>query len=828
MMLNPFRRTAGTIWAFIAVLSLLFLLGVVSGGTPAQSQPAVADLEARIDGLLGQMTVQEKVEQLFYKTDGNTRLGIPQFQGSDGPHGIGNGAKGWSCFPVTLAMTATWDPGLIQRVGRAIALEQASRGRHRLAGPVLDLLSDPRNGRASETIGEDPFLGGRITEGFLRGMNETAVFGTIKHYNLNTYEANRETNNYRIDQRSLVEFWGAHWRRAIQDGGALSVMCAYNLVNGDKCAENYNLIKTILRDLWGFRGYTMCDWGGFWSTEKAMAAELDFCEGNELYIKQLPGLVAEGKITQTQLDNAVRNVLRTKILAGMLDGQPGVPETVRDCPEHRALVYESGLKSIVLLKNQDAILPLSPKLKSVALIGPSAATLPLDGHSSSAVIPSYTITPKQGLETLLGAERVRYAKGCDINSKDRSLFAEAQRIARESEVVIFIGGLDNTVEGEGYFIKGDRLTGSVDLPGVQNDLINELAAVNPNLVLVVISGGPCAVNKVIKNVKGLLYACYPGQEGGHALADLLCGRENPCGKLPVTIPKSDEQLPPRDTDFREVAIQGVGYRWFDRQKIQPEFAFGFGLSYTTFAYDHLQVTPGPATINDAVVVSVDVTNTGKRSGEEVAQLYLITERLDPPFPMPVKQLKGFSKVLLQPGETRRVTFRLAPKELYVFDADQGRYRVPAGQYRVGVGGASDNLPVSGRFTLGPAPERPDFQILQVRTVPPFPSTGDQTHFVASVVNRGTGPAAATPSVEFRVDGRLIAVGGGNQTPIPVGGMMLVESENSTFSCQPGVERYIMEATVDTREEIKETDESNNTVKRILISNRGMRAVRQPQ
>ena len=182
---------------------------------------AFADLDARIKGILSQMSDQEKIDQLFYKTDGNARLGIPQFTGSDGPHGIGNKAKGWSSFPVNLAMSATWDPELIQRVGKAIALEQQSRGRHRLAGPTLDLLNDPRNGRAPETIGEDPFLGGRIVEGFLHGMNETAVFATIKHYNLNTYEAGRRDNNYQIDPRSLVEFWGAHWRRAVQEGGAV-------------------------------------------------------------------------------------------------------------------------------------------------------------------------------------------------------------------------------------------------------------------------------------------------------------------------------------------------------------------------------------------------------------------------------------------------------------------------------------------------------------------------------------------------------------------------------------------------------------------------------
>ena len=335
------------------------------------------------------------------------------------------------------------------------------------------------------------------------------------------------------------------------------------------------------------------------------------------------------------------------------------PAEMRDCPEHRALVYESGLKSIVLLKNQDAILPLNPKIKSVALIGPNAATLPLDGHSSSAVIPSYTITPKQGLETLLGADRVRYAKGCDINSTNRSLFAEAKRIAKDSEVVIFVGGLDNTVEGEGYFIKGDRLTGSVDLPGVQNELINELAAANPNMVLVVISGGPCAVNKVIKNVKGLLYACYPGQEGGRALADILLRprksfRQTARHRAEKRRPVAGRATPISGTSSPE----GVGYRWFDRQKLQPEFAFGFGLSYTTFKYHNLRVTPDRAPAGQEITVQVDVVNTGKRAGEEVVQLYLSTGDLHPAVAMPVKQLKGFqeSRDSARPDQPRHVHF----------------------------------------------------------------------------------------------------------------------------------------------------------------------------
>ena len=792
----------------------LLLIAATTPSLQAEPTTPAASLEARVDGLLQQMSTQEKIEQLFFKTDGNARLGIPQFTGSDGPHGIGNKVKGWSSFPVTLAMTATWDPDLIQRVGKAIALEQASRGRHRIAGPTLDLLSDPRNGRAPETIGEDPFLGGRITEGFLHGMNETAVFATIKHYNLNTYEANRETNNYTIDQRSLVEFWGEHWRRAVQDGGALSVMGAYNLVNGDKCSENYNLNKIILRDLWGFRGYTMSDWGGFWSTEKAMAAELDFCEGAELYIKQLPGLVASGKISMAQLDQATGNILRTKILAGMLDGQPKVPAAMRDCPEHRELVYESGLKGIVLLKNRDAILPLNPQVKSVAVIGPNADQMALDGHSSSAVIPSYTITPKQGLETLLGTNRVRYAKGCDINSTNRSRFAEAKRLAQECEVVIFAGGLDNSVEGEGYFIKGDRIGGSVELPGVQNELIKELAAANPNLVLVVISGGPCAVSKVIQDVKGLLYAIYPGQEGGRALADIICGRKNPSGKLPVTVPKNDGQLPACDNDFRDAVTGGFGYRRFDQQALKPEFAFGFGLSYTTFKYQNLRVTPESAPVGQEITVRVDVVNTGRRAGEEVVQLYLSTGDLRPAIPMPLKQLRGFKKVAIQPGRTCHVTFKLTSDELYIFDTTGGRYRVPTGDYEIRVGGSSDNLPLRASFALTPAPELPDLMVTNLRILPAFPKQGDRVLFVASVFNRGTGPTPAEKalSVSFRVNDQVVAWTPDRCQSIPAGGMALVcgsEVPAGRAQWTLGAEGLSVLAEVDHLQGIEETIESNN-------------------
>ena len=486
-----------TIFRFI-----LIPLIALSGISLIKSAPDVKQnpLEQRLNSLLSKMSMQEKIEQLYYKTDGNKRLGIPQFTGSDGPHGIGNNAKGFSSFPVTIAMAATWDPSLITRVGRAIALEQAARGRDRIAGPTLDLLIDPRTGRAAETIGEDPFLGGRISEAFILGQNTTSVFGTIKHYNLNTYEFNRRTNNYLSDERSLVEFWGYHWKRAIQVGGAISVMCAYNWINGDKCAENKYLIKDLLRDHWGFNYYTMCDWGGFSSTEKALNSELDFCEGNDLYIKELPEGVKSGRFDSSLVERATRNVLRTKIISGMIDGVPEVPKSIIDSKEYRLLVYESGLKGLILLKNKGGILPLNKEtVKSIAVIGPNAQELPLDGNSSSKVIPSYQIPVETAIRTLLGDKRVNYSKGCNINDSDKKYFNEAISLAKKSEYVVFVAGLDSSVEGEGYFFfkeadeKGggkvnrpDRASQTVLLPGIQNELINEISKVNPNIILVVI------------------------------------------------------------------------------------------------------------------------------------------------------------------------------------------------------------------------------------------------------------------------------------------------------------------------------------------------------
>jgi len=771
------------------LFSVMSLVALFLGACNSQYSNVTEDpLEQRLDTILDAMSMQEKIEQLYYNTDGNERFGIPQFTGSDGPHGIGNGAKGYSSFPVTIGMAASWDTDLITRVGRAIALEQAARGRDRIAGPTLDLLLEPRIGRAPETIGEDPYLGGRISEAFVLGQNTTSVFGTIKHYNLNTYELNRRTNNYLSDERSLVEFWGYHWKRTIQAGGALSVMCAYNWVNGYKCAENSFLIKDVLRDHWGFNYYTMCDWGGFSDTGKALKSKLDFCEGNDLYIKELPDGVKSGKFDSTLVERAARNVLRTKLVSGMIDGKPETSKNVIDSKEHRELVYESGLKSLVLLKNDKEILPFNKNLNSVAVIGPNAAVLPLDGHSSSQVLPSYRIPVLDAIQTLIGKKKVTYSKGCNINDKSKKYFDEAKAAAKNAEYVVFVAGLDSTLEGEGWFLdpeadqegggivtRPDRATGTVVLPEIQVELINELAGVNPNMVLVVISGGTCSVTPVIENVQGLLYAFYPGQEAGRAIADVLFCDYNPSGKLPATIPKDDSQIRPITPDFRNMVNGGAGYRWFDAEKQEPEFAFGSGISYTTFEYSNIQVNNKNAKVGDFIDVSFNVKNTGQVAGEEVAQLYLSTGKISPNLSMPKKQLRGFKKMHLNPGESKNVVVTLTPEDFYVYNEENNSYQVPEGEYSVKIGGASDNLPLEINFDLSEADGKPDLSLVNIRTVPAFPKEGDEVLFLVSVINNGTGVTKLGDShiVEFAVNGENVAYYHSKKLVIPVGGMEVI-------------------------------------------------------
>jgi len=784
--------------------TLLSLITLFFARTSAQT------VEDRITAILNEMTMDEKILQLHqeggYNTADNTRLGIPGFIMADGPHGVRYGSA--TSFPVGIGMAATWDVDLARRVGVAMGKEFRGKGKHQALGPVLDIDRDPRNGRSPETGGEDPYLCGQITSAVVKGIQSTPCIATVKHYNANHRENGRTTNNIIVSQRVLHEHGGLAFRTAVQQGGAFCVMNAYNLINGEKCAENSNLLATILRTHWGFPYYVVSDWGSIWNSEKAIKAGCDICMGSDNYKNDLPGLMARGAVPQSVIDAAVRSVLRTKILAGMLDYlPPGNPDDVNSI-EHQQLCLEAGRKSLVLLKNQDNILPLSKSVLSyVALIGPSAAVAQIDGSGSSYVTPYYSISPRQGIEREIGADKVRYAKGCDINSADTSGFSAALNITQNADVVIYCGGLDPTQEGEGF----DRVGGSINLPGKQQDLINRLAAVNPKLVVVLFSGGVCGISRCIDNIKGLVYAFYPGQEGGNAVAEVLFGDYNPGGKLPITMPIDDAQLPPWNDDLND--DYGCGYRWFDQMGLYSQYAFGFGLSYTTFAYTNLMISPTSATPGQPISVSFDVTNTGTRSGDEVAQLYLSSATSS--VARPVKELKGFNRITLAPGQTSTVTFVLTADELYYFNETTISYEVEAGQYTVRVGGSSDNLPLAGSFKVLDGPLKPDLLITNIKMVPPYPLPGQKVVFLATVKNQGS---AATTSgsplkLSFTLNGRQVSWSDEFTGSIPAGGVALIcgnrgSNDINTWTADT-VRSYTVTAQVDPDNSIDECVETNN-------------------
>jgi hypothetical protein len=509
------------------------------------------------------------------------------------------------------------------------------------------------------------------------------------------------------------------------------------------------------------------------------------------------------------IDEAVRHVLRTKIVSGMMDYYPeGDPSDVNS-KEHQALCLEAARKVMILLKNQDNILPLNKtSVRSIALIGPSAAVAQIDGSGSAYVTPYYSISPRIGLENKIGSSKIFYAKGCDINSNDTSGFAYARQIAASADVVIYCGGLDAVQEGEGF----DRVGSSIDLPGRQQDLINTLAKVNKNIVAVIFSGGVCGLNRSIDNIKGLIYAFYPGQEGGNALADIIFGDYNPGGKLPVTMPKSDSQLPAWNDNFTD--DYGGGYFWYDQLGYTPQFPFGFGLSYTTFSYSNISLSSSNIQYGQPVTINVDVTNTGPRAGEEVVQLYLTSPATS--LDSPLKQLRGFKRIALEAGQRSTVRFTLTNDEFYYYK--DSSFAVAPGSYSVHVGGSSDNLPLSANFQISDGTKKPDLLITGIRMVPRYPVKGQKVQFLATVKNQGTGATmSGTPvRLSFLVNGRLVNTSGSYTKSIPAGGMALIAADgggpSDTYQWNAdSMGTYKVEAKADYTNSVDECIEDNNNL-----------------
>jgi len=606
-----------------------------------------------------------------------------------------------TAFPTTIALTSTWDPEYMETVGAAYGREFRGAGKSMALGPAADVGHDPRNGRASETIGEEPYLGGKIFAAFARGVQSTHLIATLKHFMAQNHDGDRDHTNPTMDTRTMREFYGLGFKMVVQEGDVYSVMSSYNLVNGVHCSQNPDSLNKMLKEEWGYKYFVVSDWWGTYDdVDKLINNGLDMEMPDGAKFNGLKDAVNNGKISTDTLNMAVRRTMRSRIKSGMMD--PSIPKgnpADINSPENRKINLEAGKKAIVLLKNLDNVLPLK-KSGTIALIGPNADVLPIASFGSSEITnPAYKISTRQGISNVAPSLTVKYAKGCDINSGDTSGFQDAKNAAMGADAVIFVGGLDNTQEGEAYGERSgkDRTGGSVMIPGQQAELIKQLASVNQNVIVVLQSGGIVSVGSALDSIKGLVYAWYCGSEGGDAIAQVLFGDYNPAGRLPIAMPVSDGQLPDwNNLDFTNDMIAGYGYRRFDKTGEKPLFNFGHGLSYTMFNYKNLKVSDASVDGKSGLTVSVDVTNTGARDGDEVAQLYLSP---NVSVPMPFKQLRGFHRITLAVGETKTVDFQLTPNELCYWSTIHNHYFVETGTYVARVGGASDNLPLQVTFNV---------------------------------------------------------------------------------------------------------------------------------
>jgi beta-glucosidase len=734
----------------LAAVALTFV--GATAATPVYLDPS-KPLEERVEDALQRMTLEEKVGVLHAQSKfcsrGVQRLGIPELWTTDGPHGIRPEVlwdeweqAAWtndSCvaFPALTALAATWNPELAELYGRSLGEEALYRGKDVVLGPGVNIYRTPLNGRNFEYMGEDPLLASRMVVPYIKGLQSNGVAACVKHYALNNNEVNRHTSNVIVDDRTLYEIYLPAFKAAVTEGGAWSIMGSYNLYQNQHGCHNKRLLCDILRDEWGFDGVVISDWGGTHDTAEAVENGLDLEFGSwtngltngrsnaydnyylaDPYLK----LLREGKADMATLDNKVRNVLRL-IFRTAMKSDKGFGSLCSD--EHYAAARRIGAEGIVLLRNKGNLLPLDPsKPQNILVVGENAVKMMTVGGGSSSLKVQRETSPLDGLRAQAPAgstvvwergyvgdptgEYNGVTSGQDLSesrSADR-LIADAADAARRADVVIFVGGL-NKATGQDC---EDSDRESLALPYNQDAVIEALVAANPRTVVVNVSGNAVAMPWADK-VPAILQAWFLGSESGNSLADVIFGRVNPSGKLPMTFPVRLDDVAAHavgeypgtkraDSDIVDIRYNEgvlVGYRWFDTKKIRPLFAFGHGLSYTTFGYGKLSADASKIGPDGALTLSVDVTNTGSRAGAETVQLYISDTKAS--VKRPAKELKNFAKIYLEPGQTKTVTFTVRPSDLAFFDAGAHAWKAEPGEFRAHVGAASDDIRSSLRFVL---------------------------------------------------------------------------------------------------------------------------------
>ena len=719
-------------------------LAAAAPGQPPADAPyrsAKVAVEERVEDLLKRMTPEERAEMLagggWMESHANPRLGIPAIKMADGPLGVRNWAGPSAvtnsagvkpvhstAFGSGIAMAAAWDPELAERTARAVAQEVKALGRDMILGPTVNINRVPLWGRNFEGYGEDPYLASRLAVAYIRGVQGEGVIPSVKHFAANNQEFERHRVDEAISERALEEIYYPAFRAAVQEAGVWAVMSAYEKLNGEWCAENASLLNDTLKKRWGFRGFVISDWGSTYSTAATVNAGLDLempggepmrhwlaqpstqHDGNGcgwLETDKVMAAIAKGTVKQETVDDAVRRLLRVMFTAGLFD-HPHTPGGDVDTPEQRAVARAGATEGIVLLKNAGSALPLDAgHIRSLAVIGPSAAIARTGGGGSSHVSPNYAVAPLEGIKEIAGSRvEVRYALGAPMEGESASASAQAMRdeavaLARRSDAAVVVVGYSAALESEGF----DRQ--SMDLPAGQDELIEAIAAANPHTTVVVVAGSPVTMTRWIDRVPAVLFAWYGGQEGGHAIADVLFGAVNPSGKLPVTFPKQWKDSPAYGhypgENLHVAYAEGiyVGYRGFDQHNIEPLFPFGHGLSYTRFEYSGLTVTPRVAP-SQPVTVTLTLRNAGSRAGAEVVEVYL--HQLHPSEDRPPKELKAFRRVTLAAGESQTVQLELAPEAMSFYSTARKDWVTEPGTFEILAGASSRDIRLKATFELG--------------------------------------------------------------------------------------------------------------------------------
>lgn len=664
------------------------------------------------EDIIRKMTLEKKIAfcsgKSFWKTKDFPEHGIPSLFLSDGPHGLRkqegesdhlglNASRATTCFPTASAVASTWDLSLLEKMGEAIGKEAVKVGVNVVLGPGTNMKRNPLCGRNFEYFSEDPFLSGKLSAAWINGVQSTGTGVSLKHFALNNQELKRMSSDVRVDERALREYYLPAFEIAVKEADPTTLMCAYNMVEGTYCSDNKRLINDILREEWGFKGAVMTDWGAMNDRIEAFKAGLDLeMPGSQgRFDKEVKQAVEEGKLDEAYIDACVDRLL-TLIDRTTNRNAENISEDVFE--NNHKLAYEVALAGGVLLKNEDNILPID-KSERIAVIGKLSEVPRYQGTGSSLVSPTKLTSLLEAMKA--ASEKVEYSQGYTINDKeDESLVSMAVKLAASVDKVILCIGLTDIFESEGF----DRL--HMRIPSNQISLLKAVAAVNSKIIVVLV-GGSAVEMPWETYAKAILHMQLSGQAGGEAAADLLLGKASPCGKLSETYPIKYEDVVnssyygvnPKQTPYLESMY--CGYRYFTTAKKAVRYPFGFGLSYTKFKYSDINVEDSG---NYNIEVSFNITNTGDFEGAEIAQVYVSAQTAGAY--RPLRELKGFEKVSLKPGETKRVKVTLDKRSFAIFDEGKRDWVVESGTYKIQIGSNCEDIRLETALKLeGTEPKR---------------------------------------------------------------------------------------------------------------------------